>query len=369
MNRQPDTAFFHCRYDDVLNRLTQIDPVRYDESRNYLNGAVTCLGPFVSHGIISALHIANAVLNSYSIKQCNTLLYQLAWREYFHRIWESHGDAIFSDLRTPCQSTRLEIPTAIVSANTGVQAVDDALSNLFDVGTMHNHARMWVAGMCCNMGNTHWLPAAKWMHYHLLDGDLASNTLSWQWIAGTNSHKRYVMNQDNINKFSRTNQSGTFLDTSYERLGQFNLPDPLVRTINPITNQTLPGDPVVELAGLKGTVALRSVWQLNPHWQEAIDQHVLFIDTELHNQWPMSQIRWQFILHWASFIPNLRIVKGTSKELQTSIQHLSVVRQSYPACHQWGVATEDRDWLYPNPPKPFNSFSQFWKQVAPQSRG
>mgnify|MGYP006195700273 CR=1 FL=1 len=60
---------------------------------------------------------------------------------------------------------------------------------------------MYLAAMVCNNAKSHWLTPARWMYYHLLDGDLASNALSWQWVAGTFSHKKYIANQQNINKY------------------------------------------------------------------------------------------------------------------------------------------------------------------------
>ena len=76
--------------------------------------------------------------------------------------------------------------------------------------------------LICNIAGTKWQAGAAWMYYHLLDGDLASNTLSWQWVAGTFSSKKYFANQENLNKYgnSQDRQFGTFLDKSYEDLSQ-----------------------------------------------------------------------------------------------------------------------------------------------------
>ena len=58
----------------------------------------------------------------------------------------------------------------------------------------------------------------KWMYYHLLDGDWASNSLSWQWVVGSNANKKYVFNQANLNKYSKTYQSATYIDSDYSNL-------------------------------------------------------------------------------------------------------------------------------------------------------
>jgi len=363
MNRPKDISHFLCSYADITERLQQIDPAQYDKTRNNLNGAVTWLSPFITHGVITTSDVAEAVLEKYQTKACYRLLYELAWREYFHRVWQMHGNSIFTDMHTASPSNHRQIPSAILEASTGIHAIDNELRHLTTHGFMHNHARMWTAALCCNMGNTHWLTAAKWMHYHLLDGDLASNTLSWQWVAGTFSNKRYIANQDNVNKYSQSKQHGTFLDVSYEQLATYKQPAELADTSDAQMPQSLPGDPVTRLDELTGIVALRSIWQLDAQWRTNADHHVLFIDSELHSRWPLSRNRWQFILHWADFLRNVHVVHGTVKQLQTALQNATTVRQDYPACDHWGEATDSRAWLYPRPAKAFNSFSQFWKQV------
>ena len=79
------------------------------------------------------------------------------------------------------------MPKAVVEANTTIDAIDEAINELYQNGYMHNHMRMYLASLCCNIAKCHWKHPAKWMYFYLLDGDLASNTLSWQWVAGSNS--------------------------------------------------------------------------------------------------------------------------------------------------------------------------------------
>ena len=120
---------------------------------------------------------------------------------------------------------------AIIEAETGIEAVDQAIIELYQTGYMHNHMRMYVASICCNIANSHWLQPAKWMYSHLLDGDLASNQLSWQWIAGSFSNKKYFANQDNINTYFRSTQKGTFLDVDYDHFNVIKTPQALTETM------------------------------------------------------------------------------------------------------------------------------------------
>ncbi|MFK8082522.1 MAG: FAD-binding domain-containing protein [Granulosicoccus sp.] len=356
----PTFEHFLCDADQIQERITQIDPRAYDKTRNYLDGDVTWLSPFLTHGIIDTRQIADIVLGEHKPKSCYRLLFELGWREFFHRTWQLAGDDIFTDMRQPQTEVHShDLPEVLVNASTGIEVIDKSLNTLTQRGVMHNHARMWVAGLTCNMAATYWHEPARWLHYHLLDGDLASNTLSWQWIAGTFSHKKYVANQSNIDKYSRSKQSQSWLDIPYEEFDPFTPPSHLKPRAVATYAQEVPGTPIPEL---DGEVALRSLWQLDPSWQSSIDRHIVFIDTDLANHWPMSPLRWQFVEHWANAC-NATIYHGTVQQLRTATAQASLVRSEYPACSEWPGQVVERNWLYPMPDKSFNSFSQYFKQV------
>ena len=356
----PSLEHFLCTRDDLVERISQIDPRAYDKTRNYLHGQVTWLSPFTTHGILSTQQIANGVLSRHKAKSCYRLLFELGWREFFHRTWQLEGEAIFDDMKqTQSQVISDQLPEAISEATTGIEVIDECIKSLKEHGVMHNHARMWVAGITCNMAGTYWHEPARWLHYHLIDGDLASNTLSWQWIAGTFSHKKYVANQENINKYSQSPQTNTWIDVPYEAFDSFTAPQHMLKRCVPEYDQTIPGDPI---APLSGTVALRSIWHLDPKWRSDIEQHIVFIDIELASRWPLSSVRWQFIRHWAAQCEAM-IYHGTVKQLHDACNNAQVLRLEYPACEQWPGDVEERDWLYPMPEKSFSSFSQFFKQV------
>ena len=354
------TDHFFIDLDEVLQRITRIDPRAYDRTRNYLDGAVTYLSPFVSHGVISTIDIAQGVLSSHTKKHSYRLLYELAWREFFHRSWHSHGNRIFADLLQPQQQVQeFQMPWAIAHAETGVKVLDNAIETLQETGIMHNHNRMWLAGVVCNIAHRAWLPAARWMHYHLLDGDLACNSLSWQWVAGTNSHKRYIANQDNLNKYSKTEQRGGFLDVSYEQLADSPTPEVLRKSFDPHFE-----DPPFfkQVSILQGDVALHSLWNLDPTWQVNTRQHILFIESDWLKRWPLSPLRWKFVQHLAAQCDCV-ILSGSLTDLISACERANVIRREHPDTRHWPGVEETRPWLYPEPEKPFNSFSQFWKQV------
>lgn len=359
----PALPHYFCGYDDVQERISMIDPRAYDKTRNHLEGGVSWLSPFVCHGVIDTTTLAESLLNQHSAKHCYRFLYELAWREYFHRTWQNRGDSIFSDLSNSQNVSNVLLPDAIQTGATGVDVLDGCLRHLVAEGTMHNHARMWTAGITCNTAQTHWKEPARWMHYHLLDGDLASNTLSWQWVAGTFSHKHYIANQENLNKYSGGTQSGTWLDCSYEALAEMAVPDIMnARSAWTVENSDL-GSLLNAQAvyPLSGEVAIHSIWNLDSHWKPNIKQHVLFIDTDHIKQWPMSKKRWQLIRHWLP--EGVVVMAGTLSELQVACLNASPVFKEYPACRDWPGQSESRRWLYPDPSEEYRSFSQFWKLV------
>ena len=360
---KPEISHFRCNYDEVLERISQIDARDYDKTRNHLNGAVSWLSPFISHGVIDTTTVAESLLTRYSPKSCYRYLYELAWREYFHRTWKNRGDEIFSDLLNAQDVGNELIPSAIQQAKTGVDVLDECLTQLIDHGTLHNHARMWIAGITCNTAQTRWQEPARWMHYHLLDGDLASNTLSWQWVAGTFSHKKYIANQNNLNKYSGGTQTDTWLDCSYEDLANMSVPEILTSRDewNPPETDWASVMNANALHPMSGDVAIHSIWNLDRQWESNIKQHILFLDVEFFRQWPLSPNRWQLIKHWVP--EDVKVFAGTIDELKSACINASPIYREYPACQGWPGKQTPRRWLYPDPEDSYKSFSQFWKQV------
>jgi deoxyribodipyrimidine photo-lyase len=359
----PELPHFLCDYSELQERISRIDPRVYDKTRNHLHGAVTWLSPFICHGIIDTTTLSESLLKRYAAKNCYRFLFELAWREYFHRTWQRRGKLIFNDLLHRQNVNSDLIPDAIQYASTGIDVLDQSINQLLEHGTLHNHARMWIAGITCNTAKTEWQEPARWMHYHLLDGDLASNTLSWQWVAGTFSHKQYIANQSNLNKFSGGTQTGTWLDCSYEVLAEMAVPEVLCERSKWQPKEVELGSvfDVKDVYPLSGEVAIHSIWNLDKQWARNIDQHVLFLDIEVLKQWPLSPNRLQLIRHWLP--QNTVVVAGTLKELKSACIDATPVYREYPACQGWPGRQTPRRWVYPDSTEDYQSFSHYWKQV------
>ncbi len=209
-------------------RIDAIDPIAYGKDRNYLSGHVTMLSPYISRGFVTISEIRKRVLaRGYRPHEIEQFLKELGWREYFLRVWEGLGtDRMMVDIRFDQEDVLThDMPRAFSEASTGIEALDAGIVSLYETGYMHNHLRMYIAGIACNLSGAHWRTPSQWMYYHLLDGDLASNTCSWQWNAWAFSSKKYITIQSNINQYTGSTQRKNFLDRTYDDILTTNVPD------------------------------------------------------------------------------------------------------------------------------------------------
>jgi len=207
----------------ALQRVASVRPAAYARTRNHLEGAVTGLSPYIAHGLVTLPEVLARVLERGPLEVQHKLVFELGWREFFRHAWGHLGDGILASIHAgprPEDAYACELPADIRQARTGVPVVDEAVRILYATGTLHNHARMWLASYVVHLRHVHWRAGADWMVAHLLDGDLASNHLSWQWVAGTGSHKPYLFNAENVARYAppHWHSPGTVVDQSYEAL-------------------------------------------------------------------------------------------------------------------------------------------------------
>lgn len=211
--------------------LVQVTPQHYAASRNLLGGAVTRLSAYIRHGVLSLAEVRDAALRVVSHpEEAAKLIQELAWRDYWQRVYAVIGDGIWQD-REPATSGELptsyahDLPLDIAEGRTGLACMDSFRHELVATGYLHNHARMWLAAYLVHWRRVAWQTGAHWFLQHLLDGDPASNNLSWQWVAGTFNHKPYVFNRANLERYSAGIYCGVCplheqcpFDASYEEL-------------------------------------------------------------------------------------------------------------------------------------------------------
>ena len=206
-------------------RLAEVQPEAYARTRNALDGAVTRLSPYITHGLLSLRDVYAGVHARYPLDAKHKFVFELGWRAYYRHVWAQLGEDLHQSLHPgllPDAAYLTELPADVVEARTGIAAIDLAVGELYATGYLHNHARMWMASYLVHLRKVHWHAGAQWMVGHLLDGDVASNHLSWQWVAGTGSSKPYLFNADNVAKFAPApwHSPATVIDSSYEALDQ-----------------------------------------------------------------------------------------------------------------------------------------------------
>ena len=189
------------KYDSIVEKLDQIDPIKYAKNRNFLWGSVTQLSPYVARGVISTKQIRESLLSrGFTDHRCERFFQQLAWRDYFQRTAQVHPNLSRKNIKNdPTHFRSNHISKAILESDTGIDALDEGIDDL-----------KTTAGsiIICVFGHVAWKCDAiigiwgRWMYYYLLDADMAFNGLSWQWVTGANANKIYFANQENINKYS-----------------------------------------------------------------------------------------------------------------------------------------------------------------------
>ena len=295
-------------------RLAAVDPNAYARTRNALDGAVTRLSPYLTHGLLSLREVYQTVNARHPLDAKHKFVFELGWRAYWRHVWSHLGSGIHQSIHKgllPDHAYSPEIPADMLEARTGIPAIDLAVRELYETGYVHNHARMWLASYLVHLRKVHWHAGAQWMLGHLLDGDVASNHLSWQWVAGTGSIKPYLFNADNVAKYAPADwhSPGTAIDTSYEVL------DMLARSTNAINTRfdarrTGEGmqQPVLRTAPAWHTyesfdldlagrdVCLHHPWSLGAH--EGLTPNALHIAVGFetsHVSAPWSERRWDFV--------------------------------------------------------------------------
>lgn len=193
----------------ALQRLQELQVQDYARTRNALNGAVSRLSPYIRHGVLSLAEVRQAALDrARSPEQVEKFIQELGWREYWQRLYALLGRRIRQSLEPlktghPEPAYRPELPDDVASASTGLACMDAFSQQLQQEGWLHNHARMWLASYLVHWRQVRWQVGADWFLQHLLDGDPASNHLSWQWVASSFSHKPYFFNRENLERYTQ----------------------------------------------------------------------------------------------------------------------------------------------------------------------
>jgi len=183
----------------------------YAKDRNFDFGPnkrtnTSFLSKYITHRIIDEEEVIKLVHSKYPYIKIEKFIQEVFWRTYW-KGWLELKPAVFqsykSDLLKLNDQTKTKAYQDAVSGKTEIECFNDWVNELKDKGYLHNHARMWFASIWIFTLKLPWQLGADFFLKHLLDGDVASNTLSWRWVAGLHTKgKHYVAASWNINKFS-----------------------------------------------------------------------------------------------------------------------------------------------------------------------
>jgi deoxyribodipyrimidine photo-lyase len=355
---------FKTNIKEILEQVENINAVKYCKTRNFLNGAVTKLSPYISRGVISTKFILEKTLaKNYNFYEIEKFLMELAWRDYFQNVWLTNN--LENDLKQPQPDVRnSSLPKAILHAETGIEAIDTAINTLYTEGYVHNHLRMYIASVTCNIAKSHWKIPAQWFYYHLLDADWASNGLSWQWTAAAFSNKKYYANQENINKFCGTKQRGTFLDVEYSEFPDLEIPAILQTLETPILQTNLPKKEAITIDNSLPTLVY-NLYNLDPFWKtDVAANRVLLLEPSHFAKYPVSPKTIEFVLKLAENIERIQVYSGEFGELKTAYNLSKIYYKEHPTNAHYTGKRDERDWMFPEVRGYFPSFFAYWKNCA-----
>ena len=191
-----------------LNNFIQKDILSYSKNRNYDYGPerrsnVSVLSKYISHRVINEYDVIGSALSSYPLSKIEKYIQEVFWRIYW-KGWLEHRPMVWSDYLsyTYSDNDNADYNNAI-EGNTGIACFDSWVAELKDKNYLHNHTRMWFASIWIFTLNLPWQLGANFFMRHLFDGDSASNTLSWRWVAGLQTvGKHYLATSSNISKYT-----------------------------------------------------------------------------------------------------------------------------------------------------------------------
>jgi hypothetical protein len=196
------------RAEKELNNFIQKDILSYSKNRNYDFGPerrsnVSVLSKYISHRVINEYDVIGSALSSYPLSKIEKYIQEVFWRIYW-KGWLEHRPMVWSDYLsyTYSDNNNTDYNNAI-EGTTGIACFDSWVAELKDKNYLHNHTRMWFASIWIFTLNLPWQLGANFFMRHLFDGDSASNTLSWRWVAGLQTvGKHYLATASNISKYT-----------------------------------------------------------------------------------------------------------------------------------------------------------------------
>jgi len=197
---------------DKLDEFVDNNLSEYSKLRNFDFGTekrsnVSCLSPYITHGIISEQEVIKKSLSKYSFSKNEKFIQEVLWRTYW-KGWLELRPSVWTDYLIELNKIRKEFKhnqnyANAINGKTNIECFNHWVMELKDNNYLHNHTRMWFASIWIFTLELPWQLGAEFFMQHLYDGDAASNTLGWRWVAGVQTQgKHYLASEWNIKKFT-----------------------------------------------------------------------------------------------------------------------------------------------------------------------
>jgi hypothetical protein len=197
---------------EELNHFIENNLLEYSKLRNFDFGPqkrdnTSCLSPYVTHGLINEVEIINKSLKRFSFVKNEKFIQEVLWRVYWKgwlelrpNVWTDYLEEL-KDIKENFKDNKDYLDA--IEGKTNIECFNEWVNELKEFNYLHNHTRMWFASIWIFTLNLPWQLGAEFFMKHLFDGDAASNTLGWRWVAGIQTQgKNYLATEWNIKKFT-----------------------------------------------------------------------------------------------------------------------------------------------------------------------
>ena len=207
---------------DKLNYFVENNLSEYSKLRNFDYGPdnrsnISCLSPYITHGIISEKEVIKKSLNKFSFSKNEKFIQEVLWRTYW-KGWLELRPSVWTDFLIELKKIKEDFQNNqtyknAIEGKTNIECFNYWINELKENNYLHNHTRMWFASIWIFTLNLPWQLGAEFFMQHLYDGDAASNTLGWRWVAGVQTQgKHYLASEWNIKKFTNNRFSNIKLN-------------------------------------------------------------------------------------------------------------------------------------------------------------
>ncbi len=197
---------------DKLNYFVENNLSEYSKLRNFDFGPenrsnISCLSPYITHGIISEKEVIEKSLGKFSFSKNEKFIQEVLWRTYW-KGWLELRPNVWSDYLIELKKIKEEFENNrnylnAIEGKTNIECFNTWVNELKENNYLHNHTRMWFASIWIFTLELPWQLGSEFFMQHLYDGDAASNTLGWRWVAGVQTQgKHYLASELNIKKFT-----------------------------------------------------------------------------------------------------------------------------------------------------------------------